>query len=423
MDFDKIEICTCKYKLESFKIQIPGMELYNVDKGQITNMILEKEFDTHMFPYFEVTLQVSNKVLRAMRKNFADCHAIVSMKYALIKNKVGGKVSNEEPVWQNYFNKKFMIFMDKGSPDLQETHVEQYESDNNFKNDTITTQDFGVLQIALYAEDYLMNTKKIINKILTSPTLTDVVAYVCNTAGIGRILMTPVNNNTVPKPYILYPVTALEHIVNLMDRYAAHSTGSVIFFDILRGYIIDKKPECTAWEPNEYKVTYLISKSDNNKEAGTLEGCYIDSRNKCNIVNINPSNIEINNASYMNDQLKGNNVTLIDSQTGNIQQIGSGGKGKISGSSNYVYDGMGNGQTSSVLKHELEEANAIGTIALHGVHIGVLDPNLQYILNINNSKYKKYNGNYRITSQKTTFQRDGEYYVPNTIITIKGNRG
>lgn len=422
MDFNKMEIKTCKYKFDSFKIEIPGFGLYDVEPESILNIILEKEYDTHFFPYFEVTLQVSNKALRAMRKNYADCKAIISMKYALVKSDISGS-QKENHVWQTFFNKKFVVFMDKGSPDLNEDNIKQYEQDAQMKNDTITTQDVGMVQLALYNEDYLLKTKKIINKVLTSPTLSDTIAYVCNTARLSKILMTPLNNNQIPHPYIIHPVTALEQLVYLVDNYVAHKTGTIVFFDLTRGYIIDKKPECTAWEPNEYKVTYLIAKSDENKEAATREGCYIDSKSKCNIINIVPTNMEMNNGSYMNDQIKGNNVTIIDSKTGATTKVSSGAKSKISGSTNYLYDDKCSGKSASVLQHELEECNATGTISMHGVHIGLLNPNLQYILNISNSKYKQYNGNYRITSMKATFQKDGDCLVPNVVITIKGNKG
>ena len=80
MDLSKINFCTCKYRIDQFDINIPGYGMYKVDPEYIQGIILEKEFDTHMFPYFEVTIQVPNKVLRYMRKNFGTCTCNLLMK-------------------------------------------------------------------------------------------------------------------------------------------------------------------------------------------------------------------------------------------------------------------------------------------------------------------------------------------------------
>ena len=62
MDFTSIKFRPYKYKIESFTLMIPGLGDYNVDPKYITKVVIEKNYDRYIYPYFEVTMNVPNNV-------------------------------------------------------------------------------------------------------------------------------------------------------------------------------------------------------------------------------------------------------------------------------------------------------------------------------------------------------------------------
>ena len=79
MDFTSIKFRPYKYKIESFILTIPGLGDYNVDPKYITKVVIEKNYDRYIYPYFEVTMNVPNNVYRAAQKENIDIRAYIHM--------------------------------------------------------------------------------------------------------------------------------------------------------------------------------------------------------------------------------------------------------------------------------------------------------------------------------------------------------
>ena len=85
MDFTSIKFRPYKYKIESFILTIPGLGDYNVDPKYITKIVIEKNYDRYIYPYFEVTMNVPNNVYRAAQKENIPFDVLATRRFTSLK--------------------------------------------------------------------------------------------------------------------------------------------------------------------------------------------------------------------------------------------------------------------------------------------------------------------------------------------------
>ncbi len=396
---------------------VPGFDPFDVDEQYVSSMIIEKDYDNYYFPFFQMEVGVPNYLYRAMKKNNFDIKAFVELQHA--------KFYDIEPSmdasFSTYISSNFYVFLEEMSPEPLETELEKLEKEDGNYNKGYTYGELTVIKLLLYREDYLFNSKKVLNAVLTSPTLPDALTYVLNKAGIGSVMISPPNNYKTYREFIVTPITAMEQIERVCNEYAIHANGTTIFFDFKYLYLLNKLPRSNAYLPQEITVTYLASLMQSGPESVQGKGCYTKS-NEYYFANVDPDSISINAESGLNEQTFGNDFMVIDTSTGSVQNINSGAtdsKSKPSGATRTLITNRG-GASSGSIKQSLLEASKVVTLGFSYIDLDMFAANKEFVLTLEDIKLKKFNGKYRISRMVSVFENEGVYWIPHVTAEFRG---
>ena len=426
MDFTSIKFRPYKYKIESFTLMIPGLGDYNVDPKYITKVVIEKNYDRYIYPYFEVTMNVPNNVYRAAQKENIDIRAYIHMVGGfsdiamIIDDYSPDEVYNEEDYinWTDeIINSNMYCFSGMSTVDVTEENDKKAEEETEASSE-MSVSNNATLTVSLYNEDYLFKLKETVNTVLNGVTTTEAMAYILNKVGINKILCSPATNEQTYSELLLPPNSAAENMDYLANNYAMHECGTLVFFDFQRGYILNKDAECTAYETNEPKKTYITSVSREDESIFAKSGsAFIDN---CGVVNLTAGSYQFSTPSVVNDQKYGSNIVSVDSRTGDVAQIECTASTSEKGGSTRVYT-VESGEDSSVATASaLKEASMQGNISMANTNFTFFNPNREIEIVMDNSNLNKYNGLYRVSSMSTTMAANAGVFSSSTSIVLLG---
>jgi len=416
MDLQGVKFYNYKYSID--KVTLSGGNLnepYEVNTKLITGFRIEKDYEDNILPYFEITVTISNAISRILLKNISNIKANIIMKCAKFDSTIMDMNSNDTPRYTGFINGVFKVFLDETTPTLSENTIKGYEEQQGLSNiNDMDNQNMTMLRLVLYREDYYKGIRKVVNAVLRNTNIPTAVAYILNESNMGNILFTQPDNKTVPDELILLPITTLEQLEYLAGQFAMHKNGTLLFFDLDRGYIIDKQAACTAYETNEYTKTYLMSFNSSDASTNFVKtGNTKFDKEKSNICLISKDSIVSNTKSEFLSETVGSSFIYVDTETGKQTNIGS---GNISG---LVYTKQNSTNTYTALERKIKEAKKIVNVYIENADITFFTPNKEFI--ISTDEYaSNINGSYRITKCITSFVKDGDTFVARSLLELRG---
>ena len=404
MDLDSIRLSLYRYKFKDFSIIIDKKTTHDVEKSLIFKINIVEDYDKYFLPYFEIDIAVPNKIHRKMVKNKDNMTALFHLYKGKFKN--GLSQSADDAVsFKKCLNGSFHIVMRDSNPDLTEDQQKQIEESEN-KYGQLTH-----LKLLLYNKHYYNRFNLIVNNCLKNVTLADAMCYCLNKTKMKNVLFSPAKNTKEYKQFILTPIRLRDQLNRICNTYQLHEKGSIVFFGLDCLYIIDKQPKCTAWRKNEFKVTYLLFGAKNTTINNT-GGAYSNSKEKFNVANA--TSVSFANEKEILKNAAGSNIVAVN------------GNGKITKTNKnatkitkVIIENEGNTSAKSI-KRSFSESKRVLTAGFTDVDINMFTPNKQFIFSTDNSKYKKYNGKYRLTKISSTLEQQRNYFVVRTNAEFKG---
>ena len=325
MNINEMDFSEYVYDISHFVINAPGLnELYRVKPEFIISIDLSKNFDTNRLPYFAVTLNIPNALVRAIKAAKNTATVDLTIRYAKVMTDDGNTYAEagESLRFKQYLSSRFLIFLDSTDISGTESMERSYEkSEFDTMNYQMDGQTGSVITLVLYNEKYLRGSNKISYGTLSGANMTDVIAYLCSNAGIDNILFSPVTSGNIPSQFVIPPMTLFDQLEYLQKEFSIHKNGTTVFFDLERAYIIERDASCTAYATNEYKKTYIISASNIDAKWGSSAGCYDNNTEKYYACTILGTSIPINDDSAITEHTMGNNLVYVDSATGKTYNI------------------------------------------------------------------------------------------------------
>jgi hypothetical protein len=380
---------------------------HTVENSLIISMKLIENYESELLPFFTITLAVPNDIYRKMTSTTYKNN--VKVKMNLQKGKFVDAVSvdtTDKVSFRDAINTTFHAIISAKEPDLTEKEQKSVEESSN-KYGQLST-----LTMSLYPQSYYNTYQTVVNANLENVTLTDCIVYILNKAKIKKVLLSPPNNTKKYSQFKILPIQANMMLTRICDKYAYHSKGSIVFFDFDRAYIIDKVPKCTAYTKNEYKITYLVSATSSQATRST-GGAYINSKKKYNVINV--VELSTDNSSDVTKKTVGSNIVSVDSE-GKVTKTNS----KATTVTNVVVQNEGN-STAKAITRTISESKKTISCQMQNADITMLKPNKQFIVSIEGTKYKKYNGKYRLKSVAHTFDKEGDYFAVTSIASLSGS--
>lgn len=403
MKLSKVKLTLTKYKMKTFQINIGSgkkRKRHSIDGGLILGMGMVYEFDTMFTPFWHITLQIPNKILRKMYANKDKITVTLLLQKG--KFKTGFKIDETaKTTFKTAIKGTFHVILpDATSFGMEEDELSKLEKGNDDyeKQSTIT--------IALYTKDYY-KARKVYNYILTGATISEAVAFLCTQAKISKVLMSPLTNTKKHEQFPLLPNPLKDELQRIQKDEIIHKQGTLVFFDLDRLYIIDKKPQCTAYKTGEYKTTYVVGGAS-TKGANQTGGCYAYTAKKCNVINAT----EI---SSSNEQQRAK------AKLGDNPVASSGLKVSKANKKTKKTTSVTNGSVNQrELKRITKESKRVLRMSFRDIDFSMMTPNKLFIVTLDSTKYKKMNGKYRLAGCHHVFSKEGSYLQMNTSAEFRG---
>lgn len=385
-----------KYKVDNFDIIFKDGSIEKMDGDMVTHLYIEKDYDDLYFPIVNISIVMKDAVYQKIQNEIDT----VKFRLRVIKNIYDKK--NTFLKYELCFNEVFQCFKDKDSIIKDNDAKQSKESTEGEDSVTLGT---NTRNFYLFTDE-VTKCKKTYNLSISSGTMTDLLVYIIGNAGIGKLLMSKLNNNpsvgglTVPSGNVVETITYLDNLKSFYKK------GMLLFFDIDTAYIIDMNYQCTAWRKNEIKITHVHVANQQSGDS-QLNGYFINKDRKQTHVFANTDRVQTKNMNILGNQLSGNNIKIIDSKTGSVSNVGANTTTVGNSNEHLVSIKSSNKYAATELQTRLEENECICGVTLIGVDLEVVSPNKEVVVTYEDTKLnKEYGGSYRVCRSITTLTKD-----------------
>ena len=267
--------------------------------------------------------------------------------------------------------------------------------------------------------DNVIDCKKKLNLSVEKSDLTDLIVYLFNKRNIDKLLLSILDNQMTVENLIVPNGNLIENLIFLDQTLGFYKKGMLLFFDIDNAYLIDRNARCTSWRPNEVRITHIHVVNSANADS-QLNGQYTDKDRKQTHLFSHNSRMEMINSNIINDQMNGNEITLVnaknnsvDSITSQTTQIGNP-NSKFVNSKYYM-----NGYVNNIIKTRLKESEIICQMSFLGIDIDTFTPNKEIIISYDDPElHAKYSGYYRVIQLVSALKKDSQELVGEIQVTL-----
>ena len=380
----------------------------------VSEIILEHDYDNLYTPMFSLSVSLSQEEYKEIVADKENVKFIVKM------NKV---YYNDEKIklhTESFINDTFCSHIIDETPLMEQDLIDITKDVYKSSPDEKTPMDLEKIRdFWLFKDEHVKAGNTDVNMVIKSGTVNDILAQLMYQSGLRKVLMTPANNKKKISNMMFPLMTTVKAIDYLQQIKGIYNKGVLFFMDFKRTYLIDKNAYCTAWVPNEYKITNIYVFSQKS-QFNSIIGEYKDKDSKEANIFTNSESIDITNKSLINNAIYGNKMLLINSKSDSVSSI----EPELiqRGSSNTIVNIQKH--TNSYLKNSdkitLIENEYSVKVILKDVDLESLTPNKCFKLIFQNTSLnEKYGGTYRISHMLTTFRKMGEEFDSDTICELK----
>lgn len=409
--FNPSAIQKWRYVVNACTMIINGKS-YSLEGRNVSSIEIESDFLTNTFSILKVVFLLDNEVY-----------------YAASQNKTTLKINlNLQKYFQNpekTYNSPRKDFINATFATIEDDlNIQRDSSQLLLKNQTQTDSTYNLkepqneLELYLYREEVATTMKTQINEVLVNTTLTSAIGYLLTKGGVNNCLISPLENNKTYDTMLLPPLTVSRCLAHLDAYYGFYKTGSIIFFDFLRSYILKYKGGCTAYESGEKQETVFLiplPESDNTANAGSVDN---DSNDKYYIA-WQYDKVTFSNKSVSTDVLKGTDAVVVNATDGTTTTSSS--NTVTNGSSNkaVIENTTDNEWLGSTYTAQTSSSSVVVSGTIADFDISALAPNKKMTLVFEDGSIgNKYNGTYFLTSVTYKFLNEnatGDFQIAGAI--------
>lgn len=398
-----------KYSISEFFIIINGVSSeFPIEK--IRGFKIENYFEDATFPIFKLNLSMEAS------RYFEIIQNKDNVKFKLrIQSYYKTDNSESKSMVRDIINDIFVIFPDDSNSDYEKERKKEAGTDKD-KNDLDSD---NPIELFLFQDNVVNGMRSLFNGVVHNTNLATVVAYLLDTAGAKRILMSPFDNDRIFDNIVLPPQSIEKQIKYLSNNYGFHEYGSLFFIGLMYTYVLNCNGLCTAWDDRDPKETIIyILESTNNK---SMLSSTIKKRNDPkNYINALSSNIDITTGSVSSNVITGINADIVDLQSGKMGEVNIDAStvGKVNKS--VIFNNTSNPYLNKTYESLKQSSSTVITIGLTDVSMSMFTPNKNFsIIFESPSLNNKYKGNYRLASSIYTFSGSKDNFSVSSVITLK----
>lgn len=405
-----------KYCLSNFDILYPDGTHVSVPSSFVNFFYINKQFDYNFYPIFNVNFNVRTidyyKILRNKDK----------VKFRIRLQKYISTTDGIPPVKEDVFNGTFCTFIEDSSPFFDE---ESYKKDKEARgipeNDISPEEVSNRMELYLFKEEDLNAGRKIINSCYGGLTVTDALMLILSNAGYkNKLLMSPCDNNSSYSEMLIPPlptIGAIKYVEEVFDQF--YNEGSILFFDLNRGYFLRKKATCTAFAPQEYTQTVISVREVMDSKSNQIS-CVKDYKEKKFYINANADLVSISSLSITDDQIDGSNIMVVDPESGSVISSSTDTVKRGSGNTKVLFQKQVNSRSHSAVQASIKENSRVINIKISDIDIEAFTPNKNFTIKFMDKQAAgDLSGSYRLSSGNFKFSRVTEDFTCNCDVTFK----
>lgn len=402
-----------RYRIDSLKMMIPDKDPIEIEPFRVDSMDIMKDYDNLFFPVFRLGLTLRNEDLYALIKNKTDVKFHIRMIYYEYEEN-----STKLKSKKNVFDDIFTTFLEDVTPNLDEKTMKSIKEVNGKTDEDTDLNDFGsFIELYVFKEKDLSVGKSSVNYVCSKCKIDDVIGFLLSKNGMKKVLMSPLENKKSLFQIWVPPTTVIGALYHLEQQYGFYNTYATVFFDIDAMYILSKKMPCTAWRTGEKKRTTLIVGSDLEAEA-FYTGTYEEDGNIK--VNVTREAVVFNNSSVVSDQISGNNMIVVDQNTGDINKVKSNTVQRGNGNYHVMVKAYSNSFIINCEEFNRAENSNVITINIADFDLSMFTPNKEFSIVFKDNKInKEYGGLYRLSQTILKFTKKEQDFLLSGTLTLK----
>lgn len=381
-----------RYSIEEFSV-IDGPKSIDLGPSNVLSMTIENDYDANVYPVFKATLRVN-----AVTKDYIVSNSDkVKFKLRVVKYGIN-RIKNKKSLKTNIINSTFTTYMDADESGLDKKSYKRKLKTEGITADDDISQANNVIELFLFNDDYVSKLKGSLNFVLSSATPSTAIAYLLSQLNIKNVLMSPMDNKSSVSPFIFPEMNGIKGINYIDQTYGTYKNGAMIYFGLSRGYILDYKAGCTAYEQGEIqKLTFLVgSEEEMSAKTGIVKKA--DNPNEY-YISITETNLSVTTQSAISNVLTGVDAKVVNSNGNEINSSSSNAKTK-SGTSykTTIQTNSNNPYVSSIYAARQYSSETIISLFLKETLFDCFEPNKDFSFVFENvTKNKKYKGHYKVS--------------------------
>ena len=396
-----------KYVVDEFKL-VNGPSTISLGPINIAGLTIEHDYATNLFPFFKVTLNLNPITHEYIVENKND----IKFKVRILKipmERSSGKTSMKTEV----INSVFSTFMDIDNTSFDKTAYKRRKKLTDMKDDNDDMMNTNnLLDICLFNDEYVSKLKGTVNFVLSSATVSTCIGYIFSKLGIKNVLMSPLENSRSYSPFVMPSMSGVNALTYLDQNFGLYRSGSTMYFGLKRGYILNCKKGCTAFENGEVKKTTFLVDKILATSAQTVGAVRVPNEKETEYKISLPSPfVNITTASGISNVLTGVDAQVVNTGNCSISKSSSGARTKngIAYSNNIIVDSDNEFVASTYAAQQSMKSTMIN-ISAEDVNIDAFEPNKEFSFIFEDVDMNKtYKGSYKILSCTINFTRGPQW--------------
>lgn len=385
-----------KYVVDEFKI-VNGPSTISLGPINIAGLFIEHDYMNNLFPFFKVTLNLNPITYEYIVEKKNE----IKFKVRILKiptERSSGKTSMKTEV----INSVFSTFMDVDNTSFDKTAYKRRKKMSDIKNDDDDMMNTNnLMDICLFNDDYVSKLKGTVNFVLSNGTVSSCIGYILSKLGVSNVLMSPIENNKSYAPFVMPSMSGSNALTYLDQNFGLYRSGSLMYFGLKRGYILNCKAGCTAYEKGEAKkTTFLVDKSLETPMQTVGAVRVINEKETEYKISLSTPAVNISSTSGITNVLTGVDAQVVNTGSCSITKSSSGARTKngVAYSNSIIVDSDNEFVASTYAAQQSMKSTMI-TITAEEANIDAFEPNKEFSFIFEDTEMNKtYKGSYKITS-------------------------
>ena len=289
--------------MQSFVVSVGSNEPFDVPRTMIGAFNVIKNYDDMILPLYYVNFQAPLWLYEQMTADPENIRVTMNLQYTLVDDP--DRALNGDCQLITEIAGRFAGMIPTTTEMADASHQNQISKDSGSYGQNFEFSEGATVEMAIYNENAYKASFDNLNMLFSNVAPMDVLTWCLNKSKLNNVLVQQGENNTVYDQFSVLPESGIKNILRIVDEFKFHKTGSIVFFDLLYGYILSKEPGCKVWRNNEHKCVYILTESQFSETMESYTGIWIDNNEKFTLLAITEDGFETkkpDNSPLMKEQ-------------------------------------------------------------------------------------------------------------------------